>query len=285
MLRKATIEKKSGDRFAGRILPDPDGPLAVAGYAASIDNIEIAPAGKYTLPISGTMVETCRYRDGGYTQIRTTYTRSQIHPDRTFTGTDAFIMTNISAGQPVNMLDAVQGSYIWTNGKPTAATVATTRPVDQMLRTGMSMEPRDRENPSPLIKLKADDIPYSSQLTMNEGDSISFQMPSRKVVAVWCEKQDIFGQRTASGLGTAWGEQPFKRPRPIMVPTDKPGESVAGGWDSYIRQGAVITEGGGNDDTTEFILYVDQWKVSIIEHVGAKPSLPVTIKVTPNNDK
>jgi hypothetical protein len=149
MLRKAVVEKKSGDRFAGRTLPDPDGPLAVASYSASIDNIEIAPEGKYTLPISGTMMETCRYKDGSYTQIRTTYTRSQIRPDRTFTGTDAFVMTNVPAGQPVNRLDAGatdSTAYVWANGQAVASTMPTTRAAEPILRLGMSLEPREREN-------------------------------------------------------------------------------------------------------------------------------------------
>jgi len=135
---------------------------------------------------------------------------------------------------------------------------------------------------SPVIKLSVNDIPYSSEVTMKKGDAVSYQLPSGKVVAVWCHKSAELGeQRTASGLKTVWGEKPFKQPD-IRWKHLANGSEQAAGWDSYIRQGSVITRG---DETSEYILYVDQWQFSIIEDLRAKPSLPVTIKVVLNKEK
>jgi hypothetical protein len=64
-----------------------------------------------------------------------------------------------------------------------------------------------------------------------------------------------------------------------MKPLSGGGETDAG-WDSYIRQGSVITTGS---ETSEYILFVDHWKFSIIEDLKATSSLPVTIKVVPSN--
>jgi len=131
-----------------------------------------------------------------------------------------------------------------------------------------------------VVKVAPSEIPFSSEINMNDGDAIRYKLPSGKVVAVWCERRnDSSEQRTASGLKTAWGEQPFHQPDLIMKPLSGGGETDAG-WDSYIRQGSVITTGS---ETSEYILFVDHWKFSIIEDLKATSSLPVTIKVVPSN--
>jgi len=130
------------------------------------------------------------------------------------------------------------------------------------------------------IQVASSDIPYSKQFTMQSGDALVFQLPDGKSVAVWCEKPK-FGvmaaeQTTMSGLKTAWGERPFKRPEPLRQQVG-PDTYVSAGWQSYIEQGSVTTIG---DSTSEYELFVGDLRISIVEDLKATGSLPVTINFT-----
>jgi hypothetical protein len=130
------------------------------------------------------------------------------------------------------------------------------------------------------IQVESSEIPFSKQLQMQQGDAYDFQLPNGKSVAVWCERPAypmmLAEQTTKSGLRTAWGERPFKRPKPLMEQIGPNSYTIAG-WKSYIVQGAVTTEGAR---TTEYELFVGNLRFSIIEDLTATSSLPVTIKVT-----
>jgi hypothetical protein len=123
-------------------------------------------------------------------------------------------------------------------------------------------------------------LPFERQFQMHERDAHEFRLPDGKIVAVWCERPPIAfalgEQTTASGLKTAWGERPFKRPEPIHEQI-APNSYRLSGWRSYISQGAVTTYG---DLTTEYVLYAGDCKFSIIEDLRATGSLPVTIRVS-----
>ena len=135
-------------------------------------------------------------------------------------------------------------------------------------------------SPSQRIQITSSDVPYSKQFQMREHDAYVFQLPDGKTVAVWCERPE-FGfmaaeQATKSGLKTAWGERPFKRPKPLQKQVG-PNSYESAGWQSYITQGSVTTTG---DDTSEYELFVGDLRFSIVEDLQATGSLPVTINVT-----
>jgi hypothetical protein len=48
------------------------------------------------------------------------------------------------------------------------------------------------------------------------------------------------------------------------------------GWDSYIEQGSVTTTG---ERQSEYVLYIDFMRFSIVEDLSATDGLPVTIKI------
>lgn len=131
------------------------------------------------------------------------------------------------------------------------------------------------------VQVNAASIPFTQQLRMHKGDAYEFQLSGGKTVAVWCE-QPQFGmmlgeQTTKSGLKTAWGERPFKRPESLMRQIG-PNTYESAGWKSYIVQGAVMTSG---DRTSEYELFVGDLRFAIIEDLRATDALPVTIKITP----
>lgn len=130
------------------------------------------------------------------------------------------------------------------------------------------------------VLIASSDVPFSKQLQMHKGDAYEFQLPTGKMVAVWCESpgSDIMmaEQTTKSGLKTAWGERPFKHPELLMKQVG-PNSYESAGWKSYIAQGSVTTIG---DTTSEYELFVDDFRFAIIEDIRASNSLPVTIKIT-----
>jgi hypothetical protein len=130
------------------------------------------------------------------------------------------------------------------------------------------------------VHVASSDIPFSSQFRMQKGDAYEFQLPDGKTVAVWCEEPKLpellAEQATKSGLKTAWGERPFRRPEPIRQQIG-PNSYTLSGWKSYIVQGGVTTYG---DETSEYELFVDDLRFSITEDLRATDSLPVTIKIT-----
>lgn len=136
--------------------------------------------------------------------------------------------------------------------------------------------------PRPIVKWEVSAVPFEKQVEMGEGDAYEIRLPDGKTVAVWCERlrpemlSTIGEQRTASGLKTAWGERPFKHPEPIWKSIGTNSYTLSG-WESYISQGPVTTNG---DETSDYEIYVGDLQINIIEHLQGKPSLPVTIRVT-----
>src|SRR4051812_28666007 len=94
------------------------------------------------------------------------------------------------------------------------------------------------------IEIASSEIPYSKQLQMQKGDAYVFRLPDGKSVAVWCERPRhimmLAEQETRSGLKTAWGERPFKRPKAVRQQVG-PNSYALAGWQSYIAQGSVTT--------------------------------------------
>jgi len=126
------------------------------------------------------------------------------------------------------------------------------------------------------------DIPYEKHLLMKEHDAVIFILPGQKPVSVWCYKPEdrfpLAEQETKSGLKTSWGEKPWIKPR--MKWKSLGGNSYTGdGWDTFIEMGGVTT----GDRQSDYTLYVDTLKFSIIENLSATNALPVTIRVTRTN--
>jgi hypothetical protein len=144
--------------------------------------------------------------------------------------------------------------------------------LNQDLKSHEQMSYHDRN-------VKVPEIPFERQLQMREGDALEFELPNGKTVAVWCERPGLVlgEQTTASGLKTAWGERPFKKPE-VVREQIAPNSYRLAGWKSYISQGAVTTSTG--DQTTESLLYVGDLEFSIIENLRGTPSLPVTIRIS-----
>ena len=127
------------------------------------------------------------------------------------------------------------------------------------------------------IAVNQEQPPYASDFDMVAGDAYTFELPNEKTVAVWCVRDEgIAEQTTASGLKTRWGEQPFVRPK-IRWKNHEDGGRVSDGWESYIESGGVSTS--TRSKTSEYVLYVDGWKFSIIEDLAAEDRLPVKIRI------
>jgi hypothetical protein len=126
-------------------------------------------------------------------------------------------------------------------------------------------------------------IPFERQFEMRGGDSLEFQLPNGKTIAVWCERAafPMAEQTTASGLDIDWGERALKRLKPRREQIG-PKRYTISGWESYIVQGAVTTHGG---ETTEYELFIDEWRLSITKNLQATGALPVTIRITHSNRK
>jgi hypothetical protein len=123
------------------------------------------------------------------------------------------------------------------------------------------------------------DLPFEKQLVMKEHDAVIFILPQQRSLSVWCYKPDDFfplaEQTTKSGLKTDWGEKPWIKPR--MKYKSIGGNSYTGnGLDSYIELGGVVTT---VDRQSDYTLYVDRLKVSIIENLSSTNTLPVKIRV------
>jgi hypothetical protein len=134
-----------------------------------------------------------------------------------------------------------------------------------------------------LIKITGSAVPFEQQFEFREGDSYEFELPNGQTVAVWCERAafQMAEQTTASGLKTAWGERPFKRPEPKLERIG-PNSYALSGWQSYISQGAVTTHGS---ETSEYELFIDEWRFAITESLRPTGKLPVVIRITESNRK
>lgn len=134
---------------------------------------------------------------------------------------------------------------------------------------------------SPLHTIAESQIPFEKQFSMEAGDALRFELPGGKIVAVWCEGglQGLWAaeQTTDSGLKTCWGEVPFKHVGYKKVRKSR-GSMELGETNSYIKQGAVITDTGKG--TSTYQLFVAEWEFNIIEDLRAKGNLPITIRVT-----
>jgi len=131
-----------------------------------------------------------------------------------------------------------------------------------------------------IVKVAVSAIPFERTFHMHEGDAYEFKLPDGKTVAVWCERPAAWfpagEQTTASGLKTVWGERSFRQPELLHEQIGKNSYGVVG-WQSYISQGGVTTV---LDKTTEYRLYVSNWRFSILENLAETSSLPVTITIT-----
>jgi hypothetical protein len=134
-----------------------------------------------------------------------------------------------------------------------------------------------------VIKVTEASIPFERQFEMREGDALQFELPNGKTVAVWCERatSPMGEQTTASGIDAVWGERPFKHLKPRREQIG-PNSYALSGWESYIGQGAVTTHGA---ETSEYELFIDEWRFSITKNLQATGALPVTIRVTHTNRK
>jgi hypothetical protein len=134
-----------------------------------------------------------------------------------------------------------------------------------------------------MITMAEADIPYEKKLLMKEHDAVIFILPGQKPVSVWCYKPEdrfpLAEQETKSGLKTSWGEKPWIKPRMKWKSLGR-NSDTGDGWDTYIEMGGVVTTG---DRQSDYTLYVDALKFSIIEDLSATNALPVTIRVTRTN--
>jgi hypothetical protein len=142
-----------------------------------------------------------------------------------------------------------------------------------------SSQPKQSASNIHSVQIAASEIPFTRQIRMHNGDAFEFHLPDGKTLAVWCEQppsdMPLAEQTTKSGLKTAWGEHAFKRPEPLYHQI-APNSYEPAGWKSYIDQGGVTTVG---DKTSEYVLFVDSFRFSIIEDLRAVDALPVTIEI------
>ena len=143
------------------------------------------------------------------------------------------------------------------------------------------------EPPAKSVEVKHADVPYLRAFDMKAGEAMTFTLPDGKTIAVWCKKSPGFAEQTTNnGLKTQWGEQPFKQVE--LKWTTKPDGSVeVDGWDSYIKQGAVISRFSErrkveHDEWSEYYLFEGKWQFTIIENLDAEGAeLTVRISVLP----
>ena len=126
----------------------------------------------------------------------------------------------------------------------------------------------------------------TNRLQMQSGDSCLFKLPSGNTVAVWCERprsflgtaQPIFGTAqptdAKSGLLTAWGRIPFRKPEEILVKVGTNNQYAVAGWRSYITPSMVTVMGSME---RRYELQADSHRFLIIEDLQATNCLPVTI--------
>ncbi len=127
------------------------------------------------------------------------------------------------------------------------------------------------------VTVAQDQTPYAVNFDMVAGDGYTFQLPNQKAVAVWCVRdRGMAEQRTASGLKTRWGERPFVQ-QEVRWKEREGGGRVPNGWESYIESGGVTTS--TRSKTSEYVLYVGEWKFSIIEDLATEDRLPVQIRI------
>ncbi len=119
----------------------------------------------------------------------------------------------------------------------------------------------------------------TNQLQMQWGDSCVFKLPSGDTVAVWCERPQTLW-RTAeptdsmSGLQTAWGEVPFRKPQEILVKAGTNNHYAVAGWRSYVRPGMVTVMGSIE---RRYELRAEGYLFLVIEDLRPTNCLPVTI--------
>jgi len=120
-------------------------------------------------------------------------------------------------------------------------------------------------------------LPFSLDITLKPGDAYTFKLPNDKTVAVWCTKNTgIIAAISESDIGFQYGEKPFEDLEREVV--QLPGGATTGGeYLSYIRQGSVYDGGAGNP--SEYILYVEKYRISLKEKGINNRNLPMTVSV------
>ena len=124
-------------------------------------------------------------------------------------------------------------------------------------------------------------VPFSKDVSLSPGAVRVIKLPNHKTVAVWCRRTSgLMAVLENSDLALEYGEAPFKRleREEIALPD---GASTGGEYLSYIRQGPVIS----SSDSCEYILYVDEYCVSLAKKPDVGQNLPVGISVRLASDK
>jgi hypothetical protein len=123
------------------------------------------------------------------------------------------------------------------------------------------------------ITVTKEALPFETTVTLAKGDAARLTLPNGKDIAFWCRAGGVLDE---SGLALEWGEKAFKRPE-ITWREMPDGSRVAAGWNSYIRQGSVLTSSRTPGTGRE--LFVEQYRVVLKDAGETGGTLPVTVQV------
>jgi HEAT repeat protein len=132
-------------------------------------------------------------------------------------------------------------------------------------------------------RVKVSKVPFYHNIVLKPGDACTFELPNGKTVAVWgLANTGIMAELKGNTVGFGYGEEPFKKleREEIQLPN---GATTGGEYISYIRQGSVFDGGFGNP--SEYILYVENYRISLKEKNLNSRNLPMTVSVRLANEK
>ena len=131
--------------------------------------------------------------------------------------------------------------------------------------------------------VRVSQVPFSRDFVLKPGDAYTFELPNSKTFAVWCRTNPWFVAATfEKDIGFEYGERAFERLDREEI--QLPGGAITGGnYLSYIRQGPVYDGGMGNP--SEYILYVEQYRISLKEKEINKHNIPMTVSVALATEK
>jgi len=138
-----------------------------------------------------------------------------------------------------------------------------------------------RQAAAPRVQVST--VPFADDIVLEPGDACVFVLPNGKSVAVWCARNTgILSSFRGTGIDLGYGEKPFEHLKweEIRLPE---GGTTYGEYLSYIRSGGVLD--GGGITPSEYILYVDPYRISLKEKDLNDRNLPITVSVRLATDK
>lgn len=125
-------------------------------------------------------------------------------------------------------------------------------------------------------------VPFSHNLALKPGDACSFELPTGKTFAVWCENRGGIARAVRGhDLDLAYGEKPFQTLEWERIPLPEGNGYTSGELISYIRSGGTIQSG----DEFEYVLYVGEYRIGLKEKGVGDDRIPVIVTVRQATEK